>query len=114
MGSQQGKGSRLTCDKFKFRRDVGKEHSPIEKYWEKKLPEERDAVIKAYRENGYCAIDGLPLAFSEFALQILYPPNVVQARIVDEFNLPADYKAYKVNMFNDDFEKVGTELRVKY
>jgi hypothetical protein len=77
----------MPCDKFKFRREVGKEHSPIEKYWEKKLPEEREAVKKAYRDSGYMALDGLPLAYSEFALQILYPPKEKQAKITDEFNL---------------------------
>ena len=53
-----------------------KDKSLIAKYWHEHLKEdERKAIKYAYKYEGYCAIEGLPLGYTEFALKMLYNPN---------------------------------------
>jgi hypothetical protein len=47
--------------------------SLIEKYWRDIMKdEERTAVEYSYKYDGFCALEGLPLGYSVFALKLLF------------------------------------------
>ena len=56
--------------------DKYKEKTIIDRYWNQYLREpERKAIVHAYDKEGYCALEGLPLGYTEFALKLLFHPK---------------------------------------